>query len=216
METILILANGVWGKVDELVSLAEEADYIITVDGGWAKLKRCRLNLQVDLLIGDLDSLDQSKFQVPDSVEIKKYPREKDKTDLELAVDEAIKLGPKKVVIFGALGRRVDHTLGSIFLLERLAHRKIKGEIIEEDQYIYSVPPKKELSLPVSIGDTISLIPLTDKAEGITTEGLKYQLKNGYLKRTATLGISNVATSPTIRVKIDGGVLLVVHQPSLD
>ncbi len=216
METILILANGVWGKKEELASLADKADYIIAVDGGWAKLKRCRLNLQVDSLIGDLDSLDQSKFQVPDNVEIKKYPREKDKTDLELAVDEAIKLNPREITVFGALGNRIDHTLTNILMLEKMARGNIRGKIINDPHRIYAVFPGYSLKFAAKTNDTISLIPITKSVEGISTQGLKYVLKDEPLYRTPTRGISNQAIASSVEIENKRGILLVIHQPQVD
>lgn len=212
----MILANGVWGENDLLSNLAKEADYIITVDGSWEKLKRCGLDFQVDLLIGDFDSLNQSKLQVPDNVEVKKYPHQKDKTDLELAVDEAIKLNPRKITIFGALGNRIDHALANILMLEKIARRNIRGKIINDPHRIYAVFPGYSLQFPAKINDVISLIPITKNVEGISTEGLKYVLKNESLCRTPTRGISNLAISPSIKVENKQGILLVIHQPQVD
>lgn len=216
MRAVLILANGVWGENDLLSNLAKEADYIITVDGAWEKLKRCGLDFQVHLLIGDLDSLNQNKLQVSDNVEVKKYPHQKDKTDLELAVDEAIKLNPRKITIFGALGNRIDHTLANILMLEKMARRNIRGKIINDPHRIYTVFPGYSLKFTAKINDTISLISITKNVEGISTEGLKYVLKNESLYRTPTRGISNLAISSSIKIENKRGILLVIHQPQVD
>lgn len=211
MRTILILANGEWHDGLVLAKLAAKASYIIAVDGAWAKLKKLDLDIKVDLLIGDLDSLNQSKLEVPNGVEVKKYPREKDRTDLELAIDEAKKLDPEKMVIFGAFGKRIDHLLGNIFLLEKLTRWEISGVFIDNYRRIYSIYPQKPLRVDVKKGDIISLLPLTGNASGIFTKGLKYKLENGRLNRSSTLGISNVATASKLVVKIDQGVLLAIH-----
>ncbi|MDN3507739.1 MAG: thiamine diphosphokinase, partial [Simkaniaceae bacterium] len=79
---------------------------VVAVDGGMRHVDRA------DVVVGDLDSIES----VPDC-EVVKYPREKDETDLELALAWVKDQGGKIVRIYGALGGRVDHEMANIFLM---------------------------------------------------------------------------------------------------
>ena len=60
-------------------------------------------------------------------------------------------------------------------------------------------------------GDTVSLIPLDERADGIVTHGLEYPLRGETLTRGSTRGISNVMTGEFAQVTLTYGTLLVVH-----
>ena len=49
-------------------------------------------------------------------VEILRHPRDKDETDLELAILTALKRNPKEIIVLGAFGKRLDMTLANVLL----------------------------------------------------------------------------------------------------
>jgi thiamine pyrophosphokinase len=75
----------------------------------------------VHMLIGDLDSLpaDEEAELEAVGVPVITAPREKDETDLELALAHALEEGAREIVICAALGGRVDHLLANVLLLAR-------------------------------------------------------------------------------------------------
>ncbi|MBU4449811.1 MAG: thiamine diphosphokinase, partial [Actinobacteria bacterium] len=92
---------------------------IIAVDGG---AQNClNMRLVPDIVIGDMDSI---TLKLIESITSGKKPikfinsiPEKDESDTQLAVDYAVGLGAKRILIVGAAGDRIDHTLANLFLL---------------------------------------------------------------------------------------------------
>jgi thiamine pyrophosphokinase len=89
------------------------ADYGAFTARGWG--------WPVHLLIGDLDSLPADEVAVlrAEGVPVRIAPQEKDETDLELALMQALKDGAEEIVICAALGGRADHLLANVLLLAR-------------------------------------------------------------------------------------------------
>ncbi len=77
------------------------------------------LGLTVDRIVGDLDSadLDLVEAAVARGAVIERHPAAKDATDLELAIDAAVREGAQRVVVVGGGGGRVDHFLANVLLL---------------------------------------------------------------------------------------------------
>ena len=77
------------------------------------------LGLRVDLVVGDLDSVDAADLEaaVADGTEVERHPTAKDATDLELALDAAVARGATRVLVVGAHGGRLDHFLANVLLL---------------------------------------------------------------------------------------------------
>lgn len=182
--------------------------FLICADGG-AKLAR-RWHLRPNLLLGDWDSLSTPDFQYwqAQGVPCRKYPQEKDKTDLELAVNHALTLGLSEIVLVGAWGSRIDHSLGNLEVLYSLALQGIKNELLTSQSRLTAVT--KEYRSTVKTGSTVSLLPLSGEVRGVYTRGLFYPLAGSTLLKGSTLGISNRAVQETISVQSAQGVLLIV------
>jgi len=61
-------------------------------------------------------------------------------------------------------------------------------------------------------GDIVSLIPWGSHVHGIQTQGLKWPLTNETLYLDKTRGVSNEMLSESASIKIETGLLLVVHR----
>lgn len=183
-------------------------DFLIAVDGGLRHLTR--LGLKPHLLIGDLDSVSpQELAEVMNAgVEVRRFPPAKDQTDLELALEYALANGYAQVVIAYALGERSDHTLGNINLLSR-------PDLVEKSAWLDDGQVEIRLvsqaaTLPTRRGDLVSLLAWGSPAEGVTTQGLRYPLRNEPLFPWQSRGISNVALSDRFELKLSSGRLLVM------
>lgn len=208
---ILLLGNGPWRGVELLPGLVEGADYVIAADGGFARAQR--LKIRVDLVVGDLDSLGPAERTelAASGIGTITYPAEKDQTDLELALDQAIALRPERIVLFGVIGRRLDQSLANIFLLERAARAGIAAEIVAGRERIYLVHDRLQLSA-AQPGDLVSLLPLAAAVRGVRTWGLKYRLDGEDLHRASSRGISNEVIALPAGVALGEGLLLVIHR----
>lgn len=182
----------------------------IAVDGGVRHLRG--LNIIPDILIGDLDSIKGQDLEWCKAlhVEIHQYPREKDQTDFELALDYAMKKNRDKIVVFGALGGRIDHTLANIGLLSNPYYVDKNIKIFSNNEYIYFL--RSPTTIKGNIGDIISLIPWGEPVLGVTTTGLKFPLSNEELLPDRSRGISNVMSSTEALIQFKKGNLLCVQQ----
>ena len=117
MQRITIFANGQLPDREKARSLLKRDDYIICADGGTRHA--LSLGLTPHLVIGDMDSIETGQWRELEKagVSIELFPGDKNETDLELAINRAVELGPKQILIIGALGGRLDQMLGNIALL---------------------------------------------------------------------------------------------------
>jgi thiamine pyrophosphokinase len=145
------------------------------------------------------------------------YPAEKDQTDLELALDYAIQQGFREILIIGALGGRLDQTLGNLSLLTnpRLSTpRHGSGQAFDirlDDGVEEAFFVRSRSEVHGRPGDTVSLAPWGAAAEGVTTEGLKWPLRGETLYSHKTRGISNTLLGEIATISLKSGLLLVVH-----
>ncbi len=187
----------------------EPGDLVLAADGG-ANL--CLAwGWPVDAVVGDMDSVDppvrrQLEAQgVPFIVS----PVEKDETDLELALRFALAKGATELVIAGALGARIDHTLGNLALLALHALASVAARIVDGDQTIWLA--RDRLIVPGQPGDTLSLVPFGGDAHGVTVSGVRWPLHQADLPLGPSLSISNRMVEHQAEISVQRGMLLVVH-----
>lgn len=208
MKTV-IFANGEIQDPIRLESLLQEGDALIAADGG---LNHIRLLGRIpDLVIGDLDSVGQEDLQwlAEKSVEIKKFPTQKDQTDLELAILEAVDRGAQRIIIAGGLGGRIDQTLANINLLLLPEIQALEVSLDDGLEELFLI--QRHAIIWGREGDLVSLIALNLPAREVRTKGLEYKLHNETLFPERSRGISNVMKGDNAEVSLENGVLLCVH-----
>ncbi len=209
MKTIIIGS----GRIENYTLLQHYlsgAERILCADGG---TRHCRkFGVKPDVIIGDLDSSDDPDlaFFREVGVPFEKFPVEKDMTDLELCLDRVTE--PGEVVLLGASGGRADHYMANVLLLANYVDRGMELLIADEKNEIgiLSGNGKKKIELKGSSNDYISLLPLTEKVEGVTTKGLKYELTEHTLFFGRTFSVSNCILEKRAEVTIREGKLLVI------
>lgn len=208
----IVLANGDFESPPDLSTHLAAADLIIAADGG-AQYART-LGLRPDVIIGDFDSLDMTALTnwQAKGVRIISHPVEKDQTDLELALVHAKQQGAEKIVVLGAFGRRLDHSIANLLLA---VHPQFVGcEIVFLHGAQRLLILKSDYRLPASVGEPVSLLPLGGDVTGVATHGLKYELMNDTLFFGSSRGVSNVVLEENPRLEMKTGVLLCVISPS--
>ncbi len=210
MKKAIIFCNGDLSNISLIKEIISKADYIICANGGTKHA--IKLHLIPHMVIGDYDSLPAmtKKKLVKHAIEWIQHPKKKDKSDSELALEIALKRGFKKIIISGVLGTRLDHLLANIFLLVKNHQNNIDLKIIEGNQEIFVV--KNKITVVTNKGSSFSLVPLMGDCQGVTTNGLYYQLNNEILHFGSSRGISNIATKSKVIIALTHGVLLVFHK----
>lgn len=208
----LIFANGdlEYGLAVQAALSWPATRQIIAVDGGLRHV--ITLDLTPDLVVGDMDSADESllEWATQHHAEIKRFPAHKDETDLELALTIAADRGCNPIRVLGALGGRLDQTLGNVYLLALPALKALDVRLVSGSSTSWLVHPGDTL-IEGQPGDTVSLIPMAGSATGIVTEHLEYPLRSETLYFGPARGISNVMLSNQAQVHFDTGLLLVIH-----
>jgi thiamine pyrophosphokinase len=205
-----IFSGGSYRDLEFYRALIEGADLIIAADSGGRAL--ASLNVTPHLLVGDMDSIGTDVLAAikGKGAEVIEVPGEKDFTDTELAVRVAVDRGATEIVICGALGDRLDHTLANISLLVYAEEKKVPARIVTEDQEAYLLTADVVNPIAGVIGDTVSLIALSDPVAGVTTHHLKYPLKEAALCLLSPLGVSNEVSGPNPWVEFWEGRLLLI------
>jgi len=190
------------------------APTVVAADGGLDRA--AALGLVVDVVMGDLDSVSPGALAAAKEAgaRIVRHPEAKDATDLELALDEAVRLGARRVLLVASAEGRLDHLLGSLLLLGADSYAAIELDAIVGDALVHVV--RGERALRGSPGDLLSLIALGGPATGIVTNGLDYPLAAETLQPGSSRGISNVFTGTDARVTLDTGVLLAIRPGAVE
>jgi thiamine pyrophosphokinase len=186
---------------------------VIAADSGLAAA--AVLGLEVDLVVGDLDSVEPTDLAAAISagVPIDRYPAAKDRTDLAIALDAAMAFAPARVLAIGGAGGRLDHLLGNAQVLAAEAYRDLRITAHVGRATITVVRDHAEL---VGAPDElVSLLPVHGSAVGVSTDGLRFPLHGEDLPAGTTRGISNQFVGDRARVRVTHGVVLAVQPGEL-
>jgi thiamine pyrophosphokinase len=186
--------------------------YVIAADSGLGVARG--LGVPVDHLVGDLDSVDAAAVEAAEAggTTVDRHPAEKDATDLELALDAAVRRGARTVVVIDGGGDRLDHLLGNLLLL---ASDAFAGVAFDAFTGTARVAVARGGDPPVTItgdpGSLVSLLPVGGPARGIVTTALRYPLRGEELAPGTSRGVSNELSADSASVELESGVLLVVQ-----
>jgi thiamine pyrophosphokinase len=200
---------------------ADPSALVVAVDGG--ARHAAGLSLRPTIWVGDGDSVESDDLDrlAADGAEIRRVDSAKDESDTELAVLAALERGADEIVILGALGgARIDHALANVGLL---AHPLLAGRravLLDAGARVSFLrapapdgsPVRRDL--PGPIGGLVSLLPLGDGVEGVTTSGLQYPLTDEPLPAGPARGLSNVRQEAAATVTVRRGMLLIVESPA--
>ena len=178
---------------------AGEFDFVIAVDAGFAHLEA--IGVAPDMAVGDFDSLGY----VPKARRVSRHPVKKDKSDMELAMEKAVAWDHDELVIYGALGARLDHTLANLQLFARFSERDVYVTAIGDT---YAV--RLLTGLPVTQG-TVSVFSANDTARGVIERGMAYSLDDEPLSNRTSRGLSNELTGEEATVAVEQGTLYVFY-----
>ncbi|WP_154826450.1 thiamine diphosphokinase [Clostridium butyricum] len=192
-----------------LNSYIKSGDLIIGADKGSEYLYD--YEIMPNIILGDFDSISQEKLKKIEEkqVEIIKFPPEKDYTDTEIAIMEAIKRGADTIYLFGGLGTRADHSLGNIGLLLTTKNKGARLLIVDDHNKMYLAD--KNMSLNGSQGEIISFHALSDVVKGFEIRGAKYNLNSYDMHLLDPRAVCNEFIDTPINIKYESGELLIIH-----
>lgn len=221
MKRCVIVGGAPIENYDRIKGYLRDDDFIIYCDCGLKH--RERLEVKPDLIVGDFDSYEKSKLgdisinmenataTDEDSSEVIELCPVKDDTDTSHAVTVAIERGFEDFLLVGMTGRRMDHTLGNVYILHRLDELNKKA-LMADDYSEMSIVNRETVSIDDSM-PFFSLINITGKASGITIKNAKYPLENGEIVQIHNdLGVSNeVLPGMMASISVKEGKLLLIR-----
>ncbi|AHM56759.1 thiamine diphosphokinase [Peptoclostridium acidaminophilum DSM 3953] len=203
-----ILVNGTLEDGEFYKVQLSGCDYVISADG--ASNFAYTAGIVPDVIMGDMDSISSEAraFFESKGVAFEGFPSRKDFTDTELCMEHAKSKGAREIVLYGAIGSRIDHSLANIGLMYLIFKSGIKPGLVNETNEVFLID--SELELSGEKGDLVSVLPIMGDAKGVTLEGLEYPLCNYDIDFGRSIGVSNVMTGKTCRVSLKEGYLLVI------
>jgi thiamine pyrophosphokinase len=212
VNSVLIITGG---RIEEkflsgLVS-REQFSMVIAADHGLVAVDR--LGITPDYIVGDFDSVPETvlKKYMESSTPIETFPREKDKTDTQIAIESALLHKATSIVLVGATGSRLDHTMANIHLLLLPLQLNIDACIMDEYNKIYLKQESFRIEKQKQHGDYVSLLPFSEEVNGLTLTGFHYPLDGITLTAGSSLGISNEIIEEIATVEFVKGTLLVIE-----
>ncbi|MCB1271976.1 MAG: thiamine diphosphokinase [Microthrixaceae bacterium] len=213
MATTLVVAGGplAGGTITDALS-GVDPDRVIAADSGLHALQR--EGLHCDLVIGDMDSVGAASLAAADAAGtvLQRHPRDKDATDLELALETACErsdgsaMGDRVLVVASGAGR-LDHLLATVALVGSPRWAPWSLEVHMGRTRILPVHASRVIRAP--LGSTVSLLALHGGASGVTTEGFRWPLRRATLGPESTRGVSNIIEADPARVEVREGTLTV-------
>ncbi|MCL2399314.1 MAG: thiamine diphosphokinase [Defluviitaleaceae bacterium] len=204
-----IVVNGEINDYDFAKEILDSCSYIVACDGG---LKHCHaMGIKPNYIVGDFDSVSADILNEYKEIPKSRFSAEKDFTDMELAIEhvcDEVK-SVNHLVILGALGKRLDHQMANIFLLQATLNAGLYTEIIDESTKVLMID--KSCKLHKRDGNLVSLLPVSSTVNAVVTDGLKYPLNSEDLFIGFARGISNLIIDEIAKVSVENGTLLVIQ-----
>lgn len=191
-------------------------DYVVAVDGGYAQVVAA--GSQPDVVVGDFDSLGY----VPEAADVRRFPAEKDESDMELACRVAMEAGCDEIVLYGCLGQRLDHTIANLQVMLGCAHAGVRMLAVDDGYAVAilhavhekpaelafsAIPPEVLANGPYA--NYVSVFAWGGAAHGVWERGLRYSLDGVTLTDDRSWGLSNEFCGKPACIRVEEGSLIV-------
>jgi thiamine pyrophosphokinase len=196
---------------DRARELVDPGAVVLAADSGLHHA--AALGLDAERVIGDFDSASAASVARAEArgAVLERHPAAKDATDLELALDRAVHLGARDILVLGGGGGRLDHLIANVGLLASPALRERRVRAVFGPALLQILHGPATLTVAGRPGELVSLVPLAGAAERITTGGMRFPLADEDLPFATSRGVSNELQGPVSQVRLGRGTLAVVQ-----
>lgn len=207
-DTFTILLGGELEVTDRLKT-AIDGSRVIAADGGMRHA--AALGVVPELWVGDFDSTDPSLFVRYDAVPRLTFPAAKAMTDGEIAVEQALERGARRLVFVGGLGgTRSDHAFQHLVQGAALSAKGLSVLLTSgAEEAVPLLPGELDLDLPA--GSLFSILGLDD-LKGLTIENARYPLTGFDVPFGSARTLSNIAEG-RVRFALEEGKAIVLARP---
>ncbi len=199
----LVITGGAAADSRWFHCLSGNFEVIVAADSGLETA--AKLGVDVDMVVGDMDSL--TRVELLESVppeRFRRYDEEKDDTDTQIGLGYLREAGCGYLGIYGGGGGRLDHLIAILSLFDRSDPPDIW---VTDSNVVILI--EKELSLYGMKNQVVSFFPAGSERCTMISKGLKWSLDH-LLWVKGDVGVSNVITTDEMRVEMLSGRLLFV------
>jgi thiamine pyrophosphokinase len=169
------------------------------------------LALKAELWVGDFDSASSYLQKKHQDVPRQTYDAEKDATDGEIAIAEALRRGATSLILVGGFGGQFDHTLAHAGFLLALAKRGMNIFMSSGNEEAHALVDEMAFN-DLSFGTRLSIAPFSD-LRGLTVSGVKWPLSKRDVPLGSALTLSNIVTG-MVRISLLSGSALILTYPT--
>lgn len=203
MRCVIVAAGDIQNK-DIIKTNIRPDDFVIAADAGYYNCVNA--GVTPDLIVGDFDSGKAPQT----SIETIRLNPIKDSTDSETALLEAEKRGFNDILLLGATGKRLDHTLANIILTAAAKQRGNNLSILDEHHKIYALKNESKIIKKADAKYYLSVYAVGRECK-ITEAGVFYPLNNYYLSPFSALGVSNEITDEQASITVHSGTAVIIE-----
>jgi thiamine pyrophosphokinase len=183
--------------------LCEEADIVVAADSGLVTAEEA--GVKPDWVVGDMDSLpDLSRLDRYPPERVRRFPRDKDLLDTEIALNLLWDEGCTDIVLIGG-GGRLDHLLALRALFDR---PRFPCRWVTDTGDVQAVDEGGTLELLVPVDTLVSVLPAAHGPWKSSSDGLKWPLDQVRIER-GWVGVSNIACAKRVLFRAERGRFLV-------
>lgn len=144
------------------------------------------------VLLGDADSAapENWRWGCAHAAVTDRHPVAKDLTDTQLALARAAAESPAVLLLTGAFGGRFDHAFSTVF---SAAWQPGTCLLADEREIMLFVRNGEQLTIRcLQTPAAISLLPLTERVQGVTLAGTRWPLEDAPLTQARPYAVSNL------------------------
>lgn len=201
----VICAAGPVTDMECLRKLLHEEDDVIAADGGLRLAEA--LGRKPKLIVADFDSMPRMMAE-QNGAPVASLPVKKDDTDTLAAVKIALARGYRNILLMGATGGRLDHTMANIAVLLYIVNHGAKAVLADEKNRLEMVLPGHYVVDPAD-NTQFSLLPYGGCVSGLNVKHAEYPLENATLFSDIPLGVSNEFQGCPVEISFKQGILMI-------
>ena len=209
MSQVVVVIGGGALSPRHITDIAPDA-IIVAADSGLDHAVEA--GLRPTVLVGDLDSITAhgKMWAYAHELEIDQHPLDKASTDTELALARAVQTEATDLLVFGAIGDRFDHALGTIAALGNPVLARFESiRLVLDEISVHVMHAGRSVTLDLPQNSTFSLLALHGPCRGVEVTGARWPLTDATLVSSSTLGVSNESTG-LLHVAVADGILTLV------